>query len=541
MKQALYFECATGISGDMTVAALLDLGADEAALRRTLDSLRLDGVEVKISRVKKAGLDVCDFDVILPEENHDHDMQYLYGHEHPHEHEHEHHHEHEHEHHHDHEHEHEHHHDHEHEYHHDHDHEHHHDHPHDHEHERHDHEHGHDHHHAHRGLPEILSILQQADMTPGARTIAEKTFRILADAEAKAHGVALEDVHFHEVGAADSIVDVAAAAVCLDSLGVAECVFPALCEGSGSVRCQHGVLPVPVPAVANIVQARGLPLTITPQRGELVTPTGAAIAAAVCTATRLPERFRIVKTGMGAGKREYERPSILRVMLIETDDGAETSEADASAETLKADASAETLKADASAETSEADASAETSEADASAAPESDTLTLLETNVDDCTGEALGYVMEAALQAGARDVFYTPIYMKKNRPAYLLSVLCTEADRAALERLIFTNTTTIGIRRSTVRRTILTRRSGKVKTSLGEIDVKVYHAPDGNRVTPEYESVAAICRSSGKSWQTVMKVLRAELSGVGQKGSSATQAESEMIRRKLEAEFSDAL
>ncbi|MBR0282756.1 MAG: nickel pincer cofactor biosynthesis protein LarC [Oscillibacter sp.] len=483
MKQALYFECATGISGDMTVAALLDLGADEAALRRTLDSLRLDGVEVKISRVKKAGLDVCDFDVILPEENHDHDMEYLYGHEHPHDHEHEH----------------EHHHDHEHEY------EHHHD---------HDHEHGHDHHHAHRGLTEILSILQQADMTPGARTIAEKTFRILADAEAKAHGVALEDVHFHEVGAADSIVDVAAAAVCLDSLGVTDCVFPALCEGSGSVRCQHGVLPVPVPAVANIVQAHGLPLTITPQRGELVTPTGAAIAAAVCTATRLPERFRILKTGMGAGKREYERPSILRVMLIETDDGAETSEADASAETLKVDASA---------------------------APESDTLTLLETNVDDCTGEALGYVMEAALQAGARDVFYTPIYMKKNRPAYLLSVLCTEADRTALERLIFTNTTTIGIRRSTVRRTTLARRSGKVKTSLGEIDVKVYHAPDGNRVTPEYESVAAICRSSGKSWQTVMKVLRAELSGVGQKGSSATQAESEMIRRKLEAEFSDAL
>ena len=457
MKRALYFECATGISGDMTVAALLDLGADEAALRRMLDSLRLDGVEVKISRVKKAGLDVCDFDVILPEENHDHDMNYLYGHEHAHDHEHHHDHEHEHEHHHDHE---------------------------------------RKHHHAHRGLPEILSILQQADMTPGARAIAEKTFRILADAEAKAHGVALEDVHFHEVGAADSIVDVAAAAVCLDSLGVTDCVFPALCEGSGSVRCQHGVLPVPVPAVANIVQAHGLPLTITPQRGELVTPTGAAIAAAVCTATRLPERFRIVKTGMGAGKREYERPSILRVMLIETDDGADV---------------------------------------------ESDSLTLLETNVDDCTGEALGYVMEAALQAGARDVFYTPIYMKKNRPAYLLSVLCTEADRAALERLIFTNTTTIGIRRSTVERTILTRRSGKVKTSLGEIDVKVYHAPDGNRVTPEYESVAAICRSSGKSWQTVMKVLRAELSGVGQKGSSATQAESEMIRRKLEAEFSDAL
>ena len=474
MKKALYFECATGISGDMTVAALLDLGADEAALRRMLDSLRLDGVEIKISRVKKAGLDVCDFDVILPEDNHDHDMHYLYGHDHPHEHEHEHHHDHAHEH-------------------------HHHDHA-------HEHERGHEHHHhAHRGLPEILSILAQADMTPGARTVAEKTFRILAEAEAKAHGVALEDVHFHEVGAADSIVDVAAAAVCLDSLGVTDCVFPGLCEGSGSVRCQHGILPVPVPAVANIVEAHGLPLTITPQRGELVTPTGAAIAAAVCTATRLPERFRVVRTGMGAGKREYQRPSILRVMLIEADDGAET---------LKANASAET---------------------------ESDTLTLLETNVDDCSGEALGYVMEQLFASGARDVYYTPIYMKKNRPAYQLSVLCAEADRAAMERLIFTNTTTIGVRRSTVERTTLARRAGKVKTSLGEIDVKVYHAPDGNRVTPEYESVAAICRSSGKSWQSVMKVLRAELSGVGQKGASAAQAESELIRRKLEAEFSGAL
>ena len=429
MRQALYFECATGISGDMTVAALLDLGADADALKKMLDSLPLEGVTTKIRRVSKAGLDMCDFDVILPEDNHDHDMEYLYGHEHHHEHEHEH----------------------------DHDHDHEHDHDH-----HHDHEHGH-HHHEHRGLPEILDILGKADITQGARELAEKTFRILADAEAKAHGTTPEEVHFHEVGAADSIVDVAAAAVCLDSLGVTDCVFPALCEGTGSVRCQHGILPVPVPAVLNIVQAHGLPLTITAQRGELVTPTGAALAAAFHTATRLPEQFRVLKIGMGAGKREYERPSVLRVMLIEWED-----------------------------------------------APEN--LVLLETNVDDCTGEALGFTLEELFRNGARDAFYTPVYMKKGRPAYLLSVLCDESRRDALERVIFTNTTTIGIRRTAVERTTLPRRSETVKTSLGEIAVKRYDAPDGERVSLEHESVAAICRATGRSWQSVTETLKAELS-----------------------------
>lgn len=429
--KALYFDCATGISGDMTAAALLDLGADEAALRRMLDSLPLEGVTTNIKRVKKAGLDVLDFDVILPEDNRDHDMEYLYGHERGHEHEH----------------------------HHEHDHEHEHEHHHDHDHDR---GHGHHHHHEHRGLAEILDILRRADMTQRARELAEKTFRILAEAEAKAHGVALEDVHFHEVGAADSIVDVAAAAVCLDSLGAAECVFPEICEGTGSVRCQHGILPVPVPAVLNIAQAHGLPLTVTRQRGELVTPTGAALAAAFCTATRLPERFRVLRVGMGAGKREHERPGILRVMLIEAEE-----------------------------------------------APEK--LVLLETNADDCTGEALGYAMERLLQAGARDVYYTPVYMKKNRPAYLLSVLCDESRREELERVIFTETTTIGIRRTAVERTALPRRCETVKTSLGEVAVKRYGAPDGERVTLEHESVAAVCRATGRSWQSVAGQLKAEL------------------------------
>lgn len=313
-------------------------------------------------------------------------------------------------------------------------------------------------------------------MTPNAYALSEKIFRVIADAESKAHGVPADEVHFHEVGAVDSIVDVVAVAVCFDSLGVRDCIFPQLCEGSGSVRSQHGILPVPVPAVLNIVQAHGLPLSITNQRGELVTPTGAAIAAALMTSQTLPERFKILKTGIGAGKRAYERPSLLRVMLIESGD----------------------------AQTSDRSTGADVSQT-------SDRLTLLETNLDDCTGEALGFAMEELFKAGAKDVWHTPIYMKKNRPAYLLSVLCAESDRETMERLLFAHTTTIGIRRTAVERTELPRRVGKIKTSYGEIGVKFYGAPDAERVSLEYESVAAICRATGESFRTVADALTAEI------------------------------
>lgn len=284
MSQTLYLECASGISGDMTVAALLDLGADEAVLREALASLPVEGYEVAVSRVAKSGLDVCDFSVLLDakHENHDHDMEYLHGphpegkHVHDHTHEHQHSHE-----------------------------------------TGSAHDHGHSHSHEHRGLAEILHIIDHGALTPRAKALAQRIFTILAQAEAKAHGVPLEQVHFHEVGAVDSIVDIVAAAVCLDDLDITEAVIPTMNEGKGFVRCQHGVIPVPVPATLNIAQAAGLALHILPVEGELVTPTGAAIAAAVKTADTLPERFRVVKTGYGAGKRSYSIPSILRAMLIE--------------------------------------------------------------------------------------------------------------------------------------------------------------------------------------------------------------------------------
>lgn len=476
MGKCLYLECMSGISGDMTAAALLDLGAGREALERALRSLPVDGFSVAISRVKKSGLDVCDFDVRLDaaHENHDHDMEYLFGghlpesghshgtdvqaetiaaHVHSHEHEggYSHEHDHNHEHGHDHEH------DHNHEHGHDHSHDHNHGHDHDHE-----HTHGHTHPHDHRGMKEILEIISQADMTERAKATAVRIFEILAEAEAKAHGVSREEVHFHEVGAVDSIVDIVTAAVCLDELDVTEVIVPYLCEGNGMVRCQHGLIPIPVPAVANIAQAHGLVLKPTEIQGELVTPTGAAIVAAIRTADRLPERFTIQKIGLGAGKRQYERPSILRAMLIEE------------------------------------------------ASVKSDEICKLETNIDDCTGEMLGYVMERLFEAGARDVHYAPVFMKKNRPAWQLNVICDPKDRERMEEIIFAETTTIGIRRVNMQRTVLERESGSVSTPFGEAAVKICRLADGKRFYPEYDSVKALAQKSGRSFQEIYELIRRE-------------------------------
>ncbi|MCR4927469.1 MAG: LarC family nickel insertion protein [Lachnospiraceae bacterium] len=277
--KTLYLECNTGISGDMIVAALLDLGASRDALDKALSGINDKSFSIKIGRVIKSGIDCCDFDVVLDEEHdgHDHDMEYLYGHGHE-----------------------------GHDHHHDHDHEHHHDHDH----------HHHEHAHSHRSLSDIVEIIDGLDLKPGAKDLAIKVFDILAHAEAKAHNKDINEVHFHEVGAIDSIVDIVSAAVCFDDLGITNVIIPRLCEGTGSVRCQHGILPVPVPAVLNIAAAHSLPISITDRKGEYVTPTGAAFAAAVMTSSRLPDVFIPVKVGLGAGKRDHEVPGILRAILI---------------------------------------------------------------------------------------------------------------------------------------------------------------------------------------------------------------------------------
>lgn len=426
MSKTLYLECYSGISGDMTVAALLDLGADREVLKESLKSLPVGGFRTEITRVKKSGLDACDFSVILEQDNHDHDMEYLHGseksytghYEHSHEVNHEHH---------------------------------------------HGHTHSHEHPHEYRGMKEITEIIQKSEMTVRAKKMAMRVFGILAQAESKAHGVPVEEVHFHEVGAVDSIVDIAAIAICMDNLDISNVIVPVLYEGTGFIRCQHGQIPVPVPAVTHIAETHKLKLKITDIQGELVTPTGAAVVAAFRTSDRLPEDFTILKTGIGAGKRQYRCPGILRAMLIR-----ETTDLQ--------------IK---------------------------DIIWKLETDMDDCGGEMMGHVMNLLMANGAREVHYTPIYTKKNRPAYTLTVICKESEREKLENLIFSETTTIGIRRVEMERTILQREIQKKDTPVGTAIVKACTLPDGNiRYYPEYENVAELAERNQLSFRETYDRIR---------------------------------
>ena len=442
MDKKLYLDCGSGISGDMFVAAMIDLGADPNTLQKALDSIPADGFFVEIGRVKKSGIDCCDFHVRLDDdcENHDHDMDYLYGslapaagsgcscHEEP-------------------------------------DRE---------EHHCHCHEEGHDgeahhccrqgkdHHHTHRGLAEILPMIDACDMTETAKALARKIFRIIGEAEAKAHDVPLEEVHFHEVGALDSIVDVVAAAVTFDSLHIKEVIIPKLTEGTGTVRCRHGVMPVPVPATVNIVSAYKIPMELTGAEGEYVTPTGAAIAAAVSTGSELPGSFVIKAAGLGAGKRAYtDRSGILRAFLIQGEENEGR-----------------------------------------------DKVVKLETDIDDCSGEVLGYVMKKLFKAGAKDVHYAPIFMKKNRPAWELTVICGEDKVEEMEKIIFTETTTIGIREYPLRRSILEREEKEVETVYGKAAVKQVTFRDMTRAYPEYDTVKKLAKKNKVPFMDVFDAVK---------------------------------
>ena len=432
-KKVLYLECFSGISGDMTVGALLDLGADPEVLKQSLDSLHVDGYEVKIGRSSKCGIDACDFDVLIPDQP-EYDEGHMHHHDDDHDHEHHHHDD-------------------------DHDHEHHHhDDDHDHEHHHHDHDHHHHHAHVHRNIHDVFAVIDRLE-NEHVKTLAKKMFMIVAEAESKAHGLPIEEVHFHEVGAIDSIVDIISVAVCVDNLGVDDIVVSELYEGSGHVHCQHGMMPVPVPATANIVAANHLPMKITDAQGEMVTPTGAAIAAALRTQDHLPEDYQLLKIGLGAGKKNFPKANVLRAMLLETKDQPQTGE--------------------------------------------EEDIWKLESNIDDCSGEVLGYTMERLLAAGARDVCYAPIYMKKNRPAYMLHVLCDRRQIPAMEEIIFNETTTIGIRRYKVERTILKRHEAKAKTAYGEVELKICEKNGIVYRYPEYESVKKLCEAAGVPFKVV--------------------------------------
>lgn len=319
--------------------------------------------------------------------------------------------------------------------------------------------------HSHRHLKQIKQIISDSRLSAGVKELSERIFNRLAAAEAKVHNQPIESVHFHEVGSLDAIIDVVGAAICFEILGVERFASSPLHVGSGTVRMEHGTFPVPPPAVAELLN--GIPSYATEIRGELVTPTGAAIITTVCKDFGPMPLLKLMSSGYGAGTRTYEGfPNALRIMIGEVD----------------------------------------------SPYAENEQLWILETNIDDMPARHFGHVMDRAFELGALDCYFTSVQMKKNRPGVLLSVLCRAHEKEALSRMMFTETTTLGIRMYQVSRHALERSVVRVETAYGPIDVKVAHL-NGNVVNemPEFEQCRSAARRAKVPLKTVEAAVRAAM------------------------------
>ncbi|MHC1693797.1 MAG: nickel pincer cofactor biosynthesis protein LarC [Eubacteriales bacterium] len=470
--KTLYFDCKSGISGDMTVAALLDLGLDGIDidfLNSMLYTLplgegRICGDLFMSSKCRIAG---SKFDVLPAEYEGQEDCGCGFSHDHDHEHEH------------DHEHGHDHPHIHESDHHvhnhnhtdcdcgHEHDHD-----SHDHGHDSHDHgdgHHNHDHHighththadpsnHSHRGLHDIIHIFEHSGLTRRAKDMAIDAFKRLAKAEATVHGTTIHDVHFHEVGAVDSIADIASAAILIDAINPGQVLFSVINEGSGSVKCAHGIMPVPVPATLELLSSSDIPFRQMDAQGEMITPTGAVIAA--CFGTGWGQSIPVMKNmsyGVGCGTKDFPHANILRVYFGDTQEDAEHDE-----------------------------------------------VVVLECNIDDMTPEALSFACERLLSAGALDVWQSPVVMKKGRAAVILSVLCVPSAEKELCGLILSETSTIGVRRCGVSRVKMRREIVSVSTAYGEGFIKVSSYGSTVKAVPEYESVKELSLKSGRPFSDI--------------------------------------
>ncbi len=427
--KVLYFDCFSGISGDMVLGALIDLGVDLNTLVSELKKLNIDGWNLNVERVSKNGIGANYVTVNINNE-HEHHKQH-YKHEHNHEHSHSHSHEHNHNHEHEHEHNH-----------------------------NHEHEHNHNHEHSHgRNFADIVKIIDNSTISSYAKSLAKNIFKRVAVAEAKVHNSTPEQVHFHEVGAVDSIIDIVGAAICIDILRPDKIYSSIVSDGYGFTNCQHGKIPIPVPAVVEIcAQASVLTRQININK-ELVTPTGAAIIAELAAQFGLMPQMNILKTGYGAGMRDLEIPNVLRVFLGEVADKPQA-------------------------------------------------VTVLETNIDDCTPEVLGYVMDRLLNEGAKDVFFTNIQMKKNRPAIKLTVLCSEQCVENMENIIFSETTTIGIRRRTEERSCLQRQIKTAETPFGNVKVKASVFNGVERISPEYDDAKVLAQALNVPIKEIYEAVR---------------------------------
>lgn len=436
MSGILYLDCFSGASGDMLAGALLDAGVPFDELARVVDSLGLDGVRVDSARVDRSGIGAVSFRVTVDGAPADAPAAGGHGHEHAHGHDHAHGHEHD-----------------------EHaggEHEHAHGHGHSH---GHDHSHGHAHDHAHqhhRGLREINAIVDRSSLSPAGKARAARLFRRLAEVEAGIHQVPVEDVHLHEVGAVDSIVDVVAAVAALEWLAPDRVVASALNVGSGTVKCAHGVLPVPAPATAELLV--GVPTYAQGPPAELVTPTGALLVTEYAEAYGPAPPMRIERIGYGAGSRNPAgRPNVLRALVGR---GAETGACDR--------------------------------------------VVVLECQIDDMNPQLYGTLMERLAAAGALDVFYAPIQMKKNRPGTLVTVVAPPGRREALADVLFRESTTLGVRVTETERERLDREEVVVETPVGAVRIKVARRDGALRnAAPEFDDCARLAAERGLSTKDV--------------------------------------
>lgn len=379
--KVLYFDCFAGISGDMTLGAFLDIGADPAHLERELAKLGVPGFHLEIDKTQKRGITGTKCRVVM---------------------------------------------------------------------DRHE--------HAHRHFSDIVKIIESSGLDEAVKKTAIAIFRRVAEAEGKVHGVPMEQVHFHEVGAVDSIVDIVGAAICFHDIAPDVVYGSAVNVGQGFVKCAHGLLPVPAPATAEIIGKTDFPIYAKGVDGESATPTGMAILAELASYSAGFPQMAVDTVGYGFGDREFEILNGLRLFV------GHTHEADSG-------------------------------------------ILVMETNIDDMTGETAGYVLEGLFEQGVRDAFYTPIYMKKNRPAIKLTVIC-DAERAeALTRYIFAQTSSIGLRKYQVDRAVMNRAIETVDTPFGPVRVKACTYDGIAKRSPEYEDLKRIAGETGKSFMEIEAVV----------------------------------
>ena len=384
--KVLYFDCFSGISGDMTLGALIDLGIDKDVFLNELKKLDIDGYNVVINKKLLNSITCTDFNVVLDKHKNDEQNNNK----------------------------------------------------------------GHHHSHA-RNLKDIEEIIDKSKLNSKVKDKSIQIFREIASAEAKVHSKSVEEIHFHEVGALDSIVDIVGTSICLDLLKVEKIFSSPLHDGKGFIECQHGKMPVPVPAVMEMLSSSEIPLITEDVETELVTPTGMGIIKTLSSGFGNMPAIKIEKVGYGSGKRNTGKFNALRIVMGEIKREQKNLEE----------------------------------------------IVVIETNIDDMSPEIAGYTMEKLFENGAYDVFFTPVYMKKNRPGTLLTVLSKLELEEKMVEIILTETSSIGVRRTVVQRYCMDRKSIKLNTELGDVRFKIASADGIKKASVEYEECKIISKNTG--------------------------------------------